>query len=322
MQVTIQNSTADKRSRRVTGFLGMALLSALAVLISTELHEFLHFIVGRLAGLPAHFLSLTSAGVDPSVVAHAPPYGLALMNGVAPLATMILGVVALVAVPQMRPKFPPCVTDFVAWCAIFAVPYIGLQTMLTAAPISLRGNGADFAAVIGGYWGLSRGPRTAISLVGLLIYMASGSWLSVALLPRVASGSVRSSLSARLRRLSVPRLLAAGILCLLLVVMTARSASMLARGDSRGVTWLFREIYVWGTMMILLVRWRVPRVREIRDHWILPGLLGCVVLMAIGSLPGLDDFFLLGSILVLPLIATAWTESGLDELEVASTNRD
>lgn len=35
--------------------------------------------------------------------------------------------------------------------------------------------------------------------------------------------------------------------------------------------------------------------------------------MAIGLLPQLDDFFFLGSILVLPLIASAWRESASDE---------
>jgi hypothetical protein len=43
------------------------------------------------------------------------------MNGVAPLATMLLGVLALVAVPALRPKAPAAVTVFIAWFAIFGV---------------------------------------------------------------------------------------------------------------------------------------------------------------------------------------------------------
>lgn len=303
----------NDRSRPATPFLGMAALSVLAVVVSTEVHEFLHFVVGRLAGLPAHFLALTSVGVEPSVVAHAPPYRLALMNGVAPLATMLLGILALIAVPKMRSTFPRGVTDFVAWCAIFAVPYIGIQTMLTAAPIDVRGTGADFAAVIGGYFGLPRGPRVAISLAGLVIYVASGLWLCFAVSPRTVNIPVRLSVTARLRRLSALRPFAAAILGLLLIVMTARSAVLLARGDYRGLAWLFREIYIWGLMMTLIVRWRAPCARVIRDHWIFPGLLGSAGLMAIGLLPQLDDFFFLGSILVLPLIASAWRESASDE---------
>lgn len=309
----LRNATTDNRSRRVTGFVGMALVSLLAVVTSTELHEFLHFVVGRLVGLPAQFLSLTSVGVQRSIVAHAQPCALALMNGVAPLATMLLGVLALIAVPKMRTKYPTGITDFVAWCAIFAVPYIGIQTMLAAAPIDLRGAGADFAAVLGGYFGLSREPRVAISLAGLAIYMASGLWLFFVVSAQTRKVPVRLSMIARLRRLPVLRLFLAAILGLLLVVVAVQSAVTLARGDGRGIAWLFRAIYLWGLMMVLIVRWRASGAREIRDHWILPGLLGSAGLMVIGRLPQLDDFFFLGSVLVLPLIATAWRESAMPD---------
>jgi hypothetical protein len=91
----------DAAVSRRPSFLAMAFIALLANLLSTELHECLHLIVGRLCGLPAHFLGLTSAGVDPSIAATARPLSLALMNGVAPLATMLLGVVALFATPGL-----------------------------------------------------------------------------------------------------------------------------------------------------------------------------------------------------------------------------
>jgi hypothetical protein len=310
---SVSGAAIANRSRGIAGFIGMAVISMLAVLASTELHECFHFIVGRLVGLPSHFLSLTSAGVDPSVAAQAPSYALALMNGVAPLATMVLGVLALAAVPTLRPKAPTAVTNFISWCAIFAVPYIGIQTMLAAAPIELRGSGADFAAVIGGYFGLSVVLRTAISVAGLVIYMASGFWLRTALSQRTGSASPHLTLRQSLRGLAAWRLVGSAILGLFLIVMTIRSAAMLAHGESRGIPSMFREMYVWAVMMALLVRWNVPGAREVRDHWIFPGLLSSAGLIAIGFLPHLDDFFFLGTVLILPLIAAAWRESTTNE---------
>jgi hypothetical protein len=72
-------------------------------------------------------------------------------------------------------------------------------------------------------------------------------------------------------------------------------------------------MYVWAMMMALLVRWSAPGAREVRDHWIFPGLLSSAGLIAIGFLPHLDDFFFLGTVLVLPLTATAWRASRSNE---------
>jgi hypothetical protein len=302
----------DGRPRNGTRFFGMAFIALLAQFASCELHESLHFIVGRLAGLPCHFLSLTSVGVTPAVAATASPSALALMNGVAPLATMLLGILALVSVPALRPKVPVAVTDFIAWCAIFAVPYIGLQTMFAAAPIRLRGDGADSAAVLGGYFGFSLVPRTAISVAGVVIFMASGFCLGRAV---SWSASTRVTLGQHLRALAAWRLATASLLGLLLVSMTVRGAIQLAHGNGYGMLWLVRDIYVWAAMMTLLVRWRAPGARDVRDRWIFPGLLACAGLLAIGLLTHVDDFIFIGKIYVFPLIATAWIQTSADEPE-------
>jgi hypothetical protein len=245
----------DAPATRRLNFFGMASIALLANLVSTELHESLHLIVGRLCGLPAHFLSLTSAGVDPLIAANARASSLALMNGVAPLATMLLGIAALFATPALRRRAPAALTAFIAWCAIFAVPYIGLQIMTTALPARLRGNGADSAAVIGGYFAAPIVLRTVISIVGLLIFMASGFCLG-----RAVSESSGGRLTVRehLRDLAPWRVAAASALGLLLIGLTGRGALLLAHGRYGGFFSLLQAIWVWGAMIILLVRWQAP----------------------------------------------------------------
>ncbi len=308
------NFGKHSQSRNVTPFFGMALIALLAHVASTELHESLHFIVGRLVGLPTHFLSLTSVGVTPSIAATASPSALALMNAVAPLATMLLGLLALATVPVLGRKAPVAVTDFVARWAIFGVSYIGLQMMTAALPISLRGNGSDSAAVLGGYFGLSLVPRIAISLAGLVVYLASGFWLGAAVSQRTGSAPLHPTLRQRFSRLAPWRLITASAMGLLLIAITVRYIILWAHGDLRGVLLLFRVPYVWAATMALLVCWGAPGARDVRDHWIFPGLLAGAALIAIGWLDN-DDFVLEGSILVVPLIATAWIQTTWDEPE-------
>ncbi|HEX3940935.1 MAG TPA: hypothetical protein VHX11_05580 [Acidobacteriaceae bacterium] len=287
----------------------MAPVALLAHLASTELHESFHFVVGRLAGLPSHFLNLTSVGVDPSVAANASSAALALMNGVAPLTTMLLGIVALAAVPALRSKVPPAVTAFVAWWAIVGVPYIGLQTMTTAGPVRLRGNGSDFAAVLGGYFGVPILPRTAIAVAGLVIFMASGFCLGAAVSPRTVGALSRLTLAQRLGGLARWRVVVASGLSLLLIAMTVRGATLAAHGNGGGLLLLLEGAWVWAALMALLVRWRAPGAREVRDHWIFPGLLASAGLIAISLLTHLFDFFIGGAMFVVPLIATAWIQT-------------
>jgi hypothetical protein len=286
----------------------MAFIALLANILSTELHECFHLIVGRLCGLPAHFLNLTSVGVDPLIAGNARPSALALMNGVAPVTTMLLGVVALSVTPGLRRRGFVALASFVAWCAIFAVPYIGLQLMTTALPIRLRGNGADSAAVIGGYFGASIGLRTAISILGLLIFMASSFVLGRAVSDDPGDAQSRLTLRQHLRGLSLWRVIAASAFGLLLTGMAVRGAFLLAHGEDGGFFSLLIAIWLWSAMMTLLVRWRAPGAREVRDQWIFPGVLASLGMLAISLLTRLDDFFASATLFVIPLIATAWVQ--------------
>jgi hypothetical protein len=207
--MTTNTVAKDGRPAPWARFFGMAGVAILARFASTEVHESFHFLAGRLAGLPTEFLTLTSAGVDAAVAARAPQYALALMNGVAPVMTVLLGILALKAVPAVRRKAPAAVTDFLAWWAITGIPYMGLQLMTAAGPIRLRGDGSDSAAVIGGYLGAGIAVRSAISLAGLLLYVASGFWLGAAVAE--SNDAARLTLRQKLRGLAADRCIDPGI---------------------------------------------------------------------------------------------------------------
>jgi hypothetical protein len=240
--------------------------------------------------------------------ANASPAALALMNGVAPIATMILGVMALFATPRLRAKGSSTLADFCAWWAIFGVPYIGLQTMVTSAPVTTRGNGADFAAVIGGYFGVSAKPRAIIALVGFVLYIASGFLLRIAVSDGARRPSTNPTSNNALRSVAGWRLAAAAVLSALLILLTARSAGMLLWGNGRGLGLLVLAPLAWAAVMAMLIRWSQPEVSIIRNQWILPGLLAGIVLIAIGQLSK-SDFTLDGLLLATPLFTTAWSAS-------------
>jgi hypothetical protein len=286
-------------------FLKMALLALLTHLLSTELHECIHLVIGRLEGLPAHFLAATSVGLTPAQAANASPAALALMNGVAPIATMILGVIALFATPTLRAKGSVTLADFCGWWAIFGVPYIGLQTMVTSATISVRGNGADFAAVIGGYFGVSAKTRAIIALLGFLLYIASGFWLRIAVVDAAPSRITHSDFANLRRSVPVWRFLAAAIPGAAFLVMTLRGATMLLQGNSRGLGLLVLAPLAWATVMGLLTCWSRSQASAVRDQWILPGLLASLILIVVGLLTN-SDFTLDGLLLTAPLFTTAW----------------
>jgi hypothetical protein len=301
-------SPAEQRSTHAS-VLGMAVISVLAVVVSTELHECMHLVAGRLAGIPAHFLALTSVGIGAAEATHAPPWALAVMNGFAPIATMVIGLVALILVPVLRRRALVAVTAFAGWCAIFAVPYTGLQLMLTAAPVETRGNGADFAAVIGGYFGVPLEWRVAIAVIGLVVFLASGFVLRPLVSQVRESPRSLLSLTRPIRAISWWRSAMASALAALLIVIAARSATDLLHGNLRGISLLLRGAYVWAVIMTLLVPWRSVGARKVLKQWIYPGLLASAVLIIAGRAFNQDDFFTLGVLLVLPLPATALAAS-------------
>ncbi len=139
--------------------------------------------------------------------------------------------------------------------------------------------------------------------------MASGFCLGTAVSQHADTAPSRLTLMQHLRGLAAWHLVAAALLALLLIAMTVRGAAQLTHGNGYGMLWLVRDIYVRAAMMTLLVRWRAPGARDVRDRWIFPGLIASAGLIAIGLLTHLDDFLFIGQAYVIPLIATAWIQT-------------
>jgi hypothetical protein len=110
-----------------------------------------------------------------------------------------------------------------------------------------------------------------------------------------------------LKGLPVWRIIAASILGLVVVALAVRSTVLLMNGNSRGILLLVDgPPFAWAGMMAFLVSWRTPKALNVRDGWIFPGMLACVFLIALGVLSHTDDYSLIGEILLLPLITSAW----------------
>jgi len=124
-------------------------INVVSVIAFVTLHELTHMIVGRLLGLPASFASPVTVSVPTSVIGHVDGWRLALMNGIAPLTTMILGVVAALLLTRYGRRWPDLLNRFVGWWALFGVAYIGFEMIGTSAPTVYAGSGADPAAVAG-----------------------------------------------------------------------------------------------------------------------------------------------------------------------------
>src|SRR6185437_15615684 len=174
------------------------------------------------------------------------------------------------------------------------------------SPVRLRGNGADSAAVIGGYFGVPLGPRTVISVLGLLIFMASGFWLGRAVLDNSGDERYRPRLKERLRDIARWRVAAASAFGLLMIGLIIRGTLLMIHADNGGFLSLLIAIWIWGVIMTLLVRWQAEGARDVRDGWIFPGLLASLAILAISLATQLSDFLTTATIYIIPLIATAW----------------
>ena len=301
-----KNPNSMKPEYELPRWPSMVVLSLVVVVLSVSLHELMHLIVGRFMGLPAHYVSLTAVAVTPEAAAIAPAAALALMNGVAPVVTMGLGVLAFVSVPVFRPRVSALITSFVAWWAIFGVAYIGAQLMTVGYPADLRGTGADLAAVVGGYWQASDRMRAVIALIGLSVFMFSGLWLGtpLAVVSRLRKPAWR--IAERWGQIAVWRWVSGVILGLLTLGLAALGFSLLLRGAGEGVSLMYvAGSFVWPAFMALLTPWSTAWANNILKHWIAPGALASAAFLLLG-LATHSDYATVGMVLLPPLVTAAY----------------
>jgi hypothetical protein len=291
--------------------------------VCVTLHELVHLWVGRLFDLPTHFINLTAAGVSDTDAATAPALALAWMNGVAPLFTMACGVGALFAAEPARRRGWTDTASVLAWIAIFGVPYIGAQMMLAAAPASLRGNGADSAAVLVGYFGIAGMARLAIVLIGTLIAMAAGFWLPRAIVP-IHAQSARVADSTQLGRVPGWRCVIAGLFVAIAVGFAGLgSLKVLRHPDASTPGPFLLALVAWSLALALRATWTSPGARFVRDQWIAPAAVASVVLGVLGVVFP-SDYSVTALILLPQLLVAAFASQTAvpGELSISTQARD
>lgn len=275
-----------------------AILVAISVVVSVSLHELVHLVVGRIVGIPAVFRGLTSAGLLEQVVHLYSPARLALMNGIAPLFTVIIGFV-IYRILAFRPGAFGRAKYFFAWWAIFGIPYLGLQMMIIVARIDYSGNGADSAA-IAGYFHIPMSVRAVVCVVGLLYYIVSAVWvLGVIRVADENAGSVRTAMRISLwRRVLGWALIVAALVC---AVIAAERALM----GKFPMAFVEGAVLCWAAATAVLTRWRSPSANVVWKRWLLPGIIGTLALFPLGFIGGGNDYVVMWLLVLPPVVAAS-----------------
>ena len=290
----LQDSTIPKDG--IATLIARALLVAFSAVIIITLHETIHLVVGRLGGIPAVFTGLTSAGLPKAVNPHLyGPTQLALMNGIAPLLTVVFGFAIFYWLAR-KPAALDHVRYFFTWWAIFGIPYLGVQMSIIPQPSDYSGNGADSAA-IAGYLHLSLAIRASICLAGFLYYMLSLVWVSAAVCAADRGVlSQKSSLAIRWWRQWL------GWLFIVLALISAIWLTLrVLRGNVYGPIFLVWGAWALGTA--LLTPWKSCTARIMLKRWLLPGILGMLALIPLGLIGGGNDYASIWLPILPPLVA-------------------
>ena len=281
-------------------------ITVISLITIVTLHELAHLAVGLLLGLPVRFVSPVSVAVPPAVVGQVAGWRLALMNGIAPLTTMLLGGIAALLLTRLGRNWPDLLNRFVGWWALFGVAYIGFELMGTGDPSVYAGTGSDPAAVAG-FLGLSDPIRGLVSFVALLFFLISGFLVVPAL---VAIEHLPPGPLAGLWSLNfVPsrwRRIAALILIAAILVLDISGAIRIAQGDHDGfkATELLGPL-LWAIALALLTAWRTPFAHVMRNQWLFPLFIGWVVLILGGILTNASDYLVIGLYLLGPVLSLA-----------------
>lgn len=286
----------------IFGFLGeivaRAALVAISVALFVTVHELAHLVVGRIAGIPAVFTSLTSAGVPKGTAGLYPPLALALMNGIAPLFTVIVGF-AIYRILVRWPRTFGWARYFLAWWAIFGIPYLGLQMMIAVTPVDYSGNGSDSAAVAG-YFHVPISVRAIICVAGFLLYMVSAVWVLAVI--RAVDPYVRAAHTAT----DVPpwRRVLGYILVLAAMAGIVTVAKRALYGEFPGA-YMGAAFLGWAIAAAVLTRWHSQAARAVWIRWLLPEAIGMLALVPVGFIGSGNDYASIWLPVIPPVMAAA-----------------
>jgi hypothetical protein len=260
-------------------------------------HELVHIAVGHLFGVGGHFTNLTSADLDPAQNLAASAAARAWIAGSAPMFTVVTGLIALLAAPWARARRHDGLATVLGWIAIFGISYIGVQLMTLGGPAV----GVDTAAVLVGYFGITRTPRALLALCGTFALLGAGYVFGSALGDRRVSSSAAP---ADLRPTSAMRR-TAGIACAILSICSIAAGAFLLfhAGKRNPVGFLLLADILWGAAMLTLTPWQQPGPRFVRDLWLAPAVVAMGVLTIVGLLFPSD--YSAATLFFLPQLATA-----------------
>ncbi|MEO7207273.1 MAG: hypothetical protein ABI145_10920 [Steroidobacteraceae bacterium] len=275
-----------------------SVLVAVCIFAILSLHELVHLLVGRMARIPAVFTNLTAVGLPTDIdTQQYGPTQLALMNGIAPLLTVVFGFTVYFLLVRRQAALSR-VRYFFTWCAIFGVPYLGVQMMIIIQHPDYSGNGADSAAVAG-YLHLCMLIRVIICLVGFLYYTASSIWVLRVI--RAADPEVlpcRASVAIALwRRLLGCLLIAVAIISAVFIALRALS------GIGQGP--VFLVFGGWGFGSALLVPWKSFAAKTVFRHWLLPGIVGTLALIPLSYVDKNGNDYAAMWLIILPPVTAA-----------------
>lgn len=269
-----------------------AVVGVVAVLFFVFSHEGMHWLIGRLFGIPAVFTSLASVGVPPADMHRYPLWALTLMNGVAPWFSV--GFIALAVWLSYRlSDRDGILVDFFRWTAIAGAPYLGLQLIGGVAPAKNDGSGVDFAA-INAFFNLSAPIPALLSLVGSILLVAAAILVRKTVFAPVAT---RSGLVAPWRR-------AAGVTLMVIFALITIACCVAAAIGNYAYTLI--PLLAWVTLfsgaLSLWIPWKHPSSRAFLRSWGFSGGIVVLAMAVIGILTAGD--LLIAGLVIAPTLLT------------------
>lgn len=292
---------------RLARSLGYALLMILATSIVLTLHELAHIVTGRAVGVSAILLSPSAAGLAPGSATPA-PWQLLVFALVAPLLTMVAGVVLLRFVTRSALRLPAPLGRFLGWVTVLALPYVGVETYLIGSYGDIQGNGADFsvAALVLGF---PSPARAVIAAVGVAVYFTVGFWLRFPLAAVDGVPTVRRlHWGAPFGAVARWRRVVALVLLALVLALTVLGLVQFWLGIATGVKFIAYGTIMWSVGLAVGIPWRAPGPASLLRNWIGPGLLGGLVMFVFGILTE-TDYQNFPLIMLAALFSAAWAQS-------------